>query len=50
MPYPLKPDEIDGKVMVDEVLPPVLLLMARAAKGSEEFRKVFKDHLLLHDL
>lgn len=50
IPYPLKADEIDSKVMVEEVLPPVLLLVARAAEGSKEFRKVFRDELLPSDL
>lgn len=50
MPYPTKADEIDRNVMVDEVLPPVLLLLARAAVGSTEFRQVLKDQLLPFDL
>lgn len=50
MPYPIKADEVDKNIMVDEVLPPVLLLLARAAVGSSDFRQILKEQLLPFDL
>jgi hypothetical protein len=50
MPVPALPDELLEKIMVDEVLPPVLLLMVSASNGSPRFAQVFKEHLFPYDL
>ncbi|WVQ84382.1 hypothetical protein IAT38_006534 [Cryptococcus sp. DSM 104549] len=47
LPYPTKPDDTLQKGLVlDEALPPVLLLLTRAAMGSEKMRVWLKEALL----
>lgn len=51
LPYPKNPDDgfPDG-IAVDEILPPVLLLLARAATGSEPMRRYLRLELFPIDL
>ena len=46
LPYPTKPDdELQPGLVLGEALPPVLLLLTRAAAGSEPMRSCLKDKL-----
>ncbi|WWC96479.1 hypothetical protein V866_003347 [Kwoniella sp. B9012] len=47
LPWPKKPDDTLPQGLVpDEMLPPLLLLLTRAAAGSEPIRVILKDTLL----
>lgn len=51
LPFPKKPDdELPQRLVLDEVLPPVLLLLTRAAVGSEPMRTCLKESLLPSNL
>ena len=51
LPQPTKPDdELQKGLMLDETLPPILLLLARAAAGSDPIRGYLKETLLPADL
>ncbi|WWC88355.1 uncharacterized protein L201_003265 [Kwoniella dendrophila CBS 6074] len=47
LPWPKKPDDtLPQGLVLDEMLPPLLLLLTRAAAGSEAIRKHVKETLL----
>ncbi|WWD18750.1 hypothetical protein CI109_103204 [Kwoniella shandongensis] len=47
IPYPRKPDDqLPQGLVLEEMLPPLLLLLTRAASSSEAIRLVLKDALL----
>ena len=52
LPYPAGPDDMkyEDDVIMDEHLPPILLLLARAADGSSPSRKYLKDLLFPSNL
>ena len=52
LPWPQKPDgdQLENGVPIDEHLPPIFLLLARAAEGSEPSRSYLKEMLLPSDL
>ncbi|WVO17231.1 hypothetical protein L204_104923 [Cryptococcus depauperatus] len=46
LPYPKKPDELSQELVLDELLPPILLLLAKAATADEAMRNWLKETLL----
>lgn len=51
LPWPKKPDDqLEHGLVIDEHLPPIFLLLSRAAEGSEPTRKYLKNLLVPDDL
>ena len=45
-PFPMSVDAERNDIVWDETLPPLLLVLMKCAKGSDEMRKYLKDMLL----
>lgn len=51
LPWPKKPDDqLENGLVIDEHLPPIFLLLSRAAENSEPTRKYLKNLLVPDDL
>ena len=51
MPRTTGPDDkLEQGLLLDDVLPPILLLLARAVEGDKEMRQWIKEQLLPADL